>query len=132
MRRYLKLNLVGSKFWQLDDNNSYTKKEYISHEELLDNVFFEELPNGIFKEITTGDILIIKNDNNNLVVDYPRGIDVPISSFRNSSSLEIKLNLSRIKDAKLESDYRTILNELLIKSQQCELVCDKKKSLELK
>lgn len=132
MRRYLKLNLVGSKFWQLDDNNSYTKKEYVSHEELLDNVFFEELPNGIFKEITTGDILIIKNDNNNLVVDYPRGIDVPISSFRNSSSLEIKLNLSRIKDAKLESDYRTILNELLIKSQQCELVCDKKKSLELK
>lgn len=132
MRRYLKLNLVGSKFWQLDDNNSYTKKEYISHEELLDNVFFEELPNGIFKEITTGDILIIKNDNNNLVVDYPRGIDVPISNFRNSSSLEIKLNLSRIKDAKLESDYRTILNELLIKSQQCELVCDKKKSLELK
>ena len=132
MRRYLKLNLVGSKFWQLDDNNSYTKKEYISHEELLDNVFFEELPNGIFKEITTGDILIIRNDNNNLVVDYPRGIDVPISSFRNSSSLEIKLNLSRIKDAKLDSDYRTILNELLIKSQQCELVRDKKKSLELK
>lgn len=132
MRRYLKLNLVGSKFWQLDDNNSYSKKEYISHEELLDNVFFEELPNGIFKEITTGDILIIRNDNNNLVVDYPRGIDVPISNFRNSSSLEIKINLSRIKDAKLDSDYRTILNELLIKSQQCELVCDKKKSLELK
>lgn len=132
MRRYLKLNLVGSKFWQLDDNNSYTKKEYISHEELLDNVFFEELPNGIFKEITTGDILIIRNDNNNLVVDYPRGIDVPISNFRNSSSLEIKINLSRIKDAKLDSDYRTILNELLIKSQQCELVRDKKKSLELK
>ena len=132
MRRYLKLNLVGSKFWQLDDNNSYSKKEYISHEELLDNVFFEELPNGIFKEITTGDILIIKNDNNNLVVDYPRGIDVPISNFRNSSSLEIKINLSRIKDAKLDSDYRTILNELLIKSQQCELVRDKKKSLELK
>lgn len=132
MRRYLKLNLVGSKFWQLDDNNSYSKKEYISHEELLDNVFFEELPNGIFKEITTGDILIIRNDNNNLVVDYPRGIDVPISNFRNSSSLEIKINLSRIKDAKLDSDYRTILNELLIKSQQCELVRDKKKSLELK
>lgn len=132
MRRYLKLNLVGSKFWQLDDNNSYTKKEYISHEELLDNVFFEELPNGIFKEITTGDILIIRNDNNNLVVDYPRGIDVPISNFRNSSSLEIKINLSRIKDAKLDSDYRAILNELLIKSQQCELVRDKKKSLELK
>ncbi len=132
MRRYLKLNLVGSKFWQLDDNNSYTKKEYVSHEELLDNVFFEELPNGIFKEITTGDILIIRNDNNNLVVDYPRGIDVPISNFRNSSSLEIKINLSRIKDAKLDSDYRTILNELLIKSQQCELVRDKKKSLELK
>ena len=132
MRRYLKLNLVGSKFWQLDDNNSYTKKEYVSHEELLDNVFFEELPNGIFKEITTGDILIIRNDNNNLVVDYPRGIDVPISNFRNSSSLEIKINLSRIKDAKLDSDYRTILNELLIKSQQCELVRDKKTSLELK
>lgn len=132
MRRYLKLNLVGSKFWQLDSDNSYTKKEYVSHEELLDNVFFEELPNGIFKEITTGDILIIKNDNYNFSVDYPRGVEVPISNFRKSSSLEIKLNLSRIKDAKLDESYKTILNELLIKSQQCELVCDKKKTYELK
>lgn len=132
MRRYLKLNLVGSKFWQLDSDNSYTKKEYISHEELLDNVFFEELPNGIFKEITTGDILIIKNDNYNFSVDYPRGVEVSISNFRKSSSLEIKLNLSRIKDAKLDESYKTILNELLIKSQQCELVCDKKKTMELK
>lgn len=132
MRRYLKLNLVGSNFWQLDKDNSYIKKDYVSHDELLDNVFFEELPNGIFKEITTGDILIVKNDSNNLVVDYPRGVEVPISNFKKSSSLEIKLNLSRIKDAKLEDSYRNILNELLIKSQQCELVCDKKKTLELK
>ena len=127
MRRYLKLNLVGSSFWQLNNDNTYTKRNYESHEELLNNVFFEELPNGIFKEITTGDILIIKSENDTLVVDYPRGVEVPMSNITKSNSLEIKLYLSRIRGAKLENEYKNILEELLVKSQQCELVCDKKK-----
>lgn len=136
MRRYLKLNLVGSSFWQLNNDNTYTKRNYESREEVLNNVFFEELPNGIFKEITTGDILIIKSENDTLVVDYPRGVEVPMSNITKSNSLEIKLYLSRIRDAKLENEYKNILEELLVKSQQCELVCDKKKlkdkELELK
>ena len=37
MRRYLKLNLVGSSFWQLNNDNTYTKRNYESHEELLNN-----------------------------------------------------------------------------------------------
>ena len=89
MRRYLKLNLVGSSFWQLNNDNTYTKRNYESHEELLNNVFVEELPNGIFKEITTGDILIIKSENDTLVVDYPRGVEVPMSNITKS---QVKLS----------------------------------------
>ncbi len=135
MRQYLKLNLVGSNFWQTDKDNSYVKKNYESKDELLDNIFFEVLPSGIFKEVTTGNALIVKNDDN-AYIDYPRGVEVPMSNFIKSNSLEIKSNLLKIKDAKLEIEYRTILDELLVKSQQCELVCDKKKlkekELELK
>lgn len=136
MGRYFKLNLVGSRFWQHDNHNEYINKNYESKGELLDTVFFEELPNGIFKEITTGGILIIKRDQDSYKVDYPRGVEIPFSNFKKSSSLEIKLYLSRIRGAKLENEYKNILEELLVKSQQCELVCDKKKlkdkELELK
>ena len=59
-----------------------------------------------------------------------------MSNITKSNSLEIKLYLSRIRGAKLENEYKNILEELLVKSQQCELVCDKKKlkdkELELK
>ncbi len=129
MRQYLKLNLVGSNFWQTDKDNSYIKKNYESKDELLDNIFFEVLPSGIFKEVTTGNALIVKSDDN-ACIDYPRGVEVSMSNFMKSNSLEIKSTLLKIKDAKLEIEYRTILDELLVKSQQCELVCDKKKSKE--
>ena len=132
MGRYFKLNLVGSRFWQHDNHNEYINKNYESKGELLDTVFFEELPNGIFKEITTGCILIIKRDQDSYKVDYPRGVEIPFSNFKKSSSLEIKLHLSRIKEAGLDYEYGYILDELLVKSQQCELVCDKKKTLEIK
>ena len=132
MGRYFKLNLVGSRFWQHDNHNEYINKNYESKGELLDTVFFEELPNGIFKEITTGGILIIKSDQDNYKVDYPRGVEIPFSNFKKSSSLEIKLHLSRIKEAGLDYEYGSMLDELLVKSQQCELVCDKKKTLEIK
>lgn len=132
MGRYFKLNLVGSRFWQHDNHNEYINKNYKSKGELLDTVFFEELPNGIFKEITTGGILIIKSDQDSYKVDYPRGVEIPFSNFKKSSSLEIKLHLSRIKEAGLDYEYGYILDELLVKSQQCELVCDKKKTLEIK
>lgn len=132
MGKYFKLNLVGSCFWQHDNHNEYINKNYESKGELLDTVFFEELPNGIFKEITTGGILIIKSDQNSYKVDYPRGVEIPFSNFKKSSSLEIKLYLSRIKEAGLDYEYGSILDELLVKSQQCELVCDKKKTLEIK
>ncbi|CCX36193.1 unknown [Clostridium sp. CAG:1000] len=132
MGRYFKLNLVGSRFWQHDNHNEYINKNYESKGELLDTVFFEELPNGIFKEITTGGILIIKSDQDSYKVDYPRGVEIPFSNFKKSSSLEIKLHLSRIKEAGLDYEYGYILDELLVKSQQCELVCDKKKTLEIK
>lgn len=132
MGKYFKLNLVGSRFWQHDNHNEYINKNYESKGELLDTVFFEELPNGIFKEITTGGILIIKSDQDSYKVDYPRGVEIPFSNFKKSSSLEIKLHLSRIKEAGLDYEYGYILDELLVKSQQCELVCDKKKTLEIK
>ena len=132
MGRYFKLNLVGSRFWQHDNHNEYINKNYESKGELLDTVFFEELPNGIFKEITTSCILIIKSDQDSYKVDYPRGVEIPFSNFKKSSSLEIKLHLSRIKEAGLDYEYGYILDELLVKSQQCELVCDKKKTLEIK
>lgn len=132
MGRYFKLNLVGSRFWQHDNHNEYINKNYESKGELLDTVFFEELPNGIFKEITTGGILIIKSDQDSYKVNYPRGVEIPFSNFKKSSSLEIKLHLSRIKEAGLDYEYGYILDELLVKSQQCELVCDKKKTLEIK
>lgn len=132
MGKYFKLNLVGSHFWQHDNHNEYINKNYESKGELLDTVFFEELPNGIFKEITTGGILIIKSDQDSYKVDYPRGVEIPFSNFKKSSSLEIKLHLSRIKEAGLDYEYGYILDELLVKSQQCELVCDKKKTLEIK
>lgn len=132
MGRYFKLNLVGSRFWQHDNHNEYINKNYESKGELLDTVFFEELPNGIFKEITTGGILIIKSDQDSYKVDYPRGVEIPFSNFKKISSLEIKLHLSRIKEAGLDYEYGYILDELLVKSQQCELVCDKKKTLEIK
>lgn len=132
MGKYFKLNLVGSSFWQHDNHNEYINKNYESKGELLDTVFFEELPNGIFKEITTGGILIIKSDQDSYKVDYPRGVEIPFSNFKKSSSLEIKLHLSRIKEAGLDYEYGYILDELLVKSQQCELVCDKKKTLEIK
>lgn len=132
MGRYFKLNLVGSRFWQHDNHNEYINKNYESKGELLDTVFFEELPNGIFKEITTGGILIVKSDQDSYKVDYPRGVEIPFSNFKKSSSLEIKLHLSRIKEAGLEYEYGSMLDELLVKSQQCELVCDKKKTLEIK
>ena len=90
------------------------------------------MPNGIFKEITTGGILIIKRDQDSYKVDYPRGVEIPFSNFKKSSSLEIKLYLSRIKEAGLDYEYGYMLDELLVKSQQCELVCDKKKTLEIK
>lgn len=77
MGRYFKLNLVGSRFWQHDNHNEYINKNYESKGELLDTVFFEELPNGIFKEITTGGILIIKRDQDSYKVDYPRGVEIP-------------------------------------------------------
>ena len=93
MGRYFKLNLVGSRFWQHDNHNEYINKNYESKGELLDTVFFEELPNGIFKEITTGGILIIKRDQDSYKVDYPRGVEIPFSNFKKSSSLEIKLYL---------------------------------------
>ena len=132
MGKYFKLNLVGSSFWQHDNHNEYINKNYESKGELLDTVFFEELPNGIFKEITTSCILIIKSDQDSYKVDYPRGVEIPFSNFKKSSSLEIKLHLSRIKEAGLDYEYGYILDELLVKSQQCELVCDKKKTLEIK
>lgn len=132
MGKYFKLNLVGSRFWQHDNHDEYINKNYESKGELLDTVFFEELPNGIFKEITTGGILIIKSDQDSYKVDYPRGVEIPFSNFKKSSSLEIKLHLSRIKEAGLDYEYGYILDELLVKSQQCELVCDKKKTLEIK
>lgn len=132
MGKYFKLNLVGSYFWQHDNHNEYINKNYESKGELLDTVFFEELPNGIFKEITTGGILIVKSDQDSYKVDYPRGVEIPFSNFKKSSSLEIKLHLSRIKEAGLEYEYGSMLDELLVKSQQCELVCDKKKTLEIK
>lgn len=132
MGKYFKLNLVGSCFWQHDNHNEYINKNYESKGELLDTVFFEELPNGIFKEITTGGILIIKNDQDGYRVDYPRGVEIPFSNFKKCSSLEIKLYLSRIKESGLDYEYGSMLDELLVKSQQCELVCDKKKTLEIK
>ena len=72
MGKYFKLNLVGSSFWQHDNHNEYINKNYESKGELLDTVFFEELPNGIFKEIVAGALLV---KHNNVVSIFTSGFN---------------------------------------------------------
>lgn len=134
MRRYVKLNLNDSYFWQStmeDGMCTYTKKRYESKDNILDAVFFEELPNGILMELVTRNILII-NNNDGFHVEYPKGIEFPSSNLKEVNSLELKSKLNKIKNLNLENDYKTLCDELLLKSHQCELVCAiKENKLEL-
>ncbi|NLC47775.1 MAG: hypothetical protein GX758_00240 [Tenericutes bacterium] len=129
MKKYFKLDLNNSSFWQKkveDGEVVYRKENYeLKSDSCLNNVFFRKLPNGIYRELITKSILEVNQDDNN--INFPKGIDVSLDNFAPTDINEINETLKEIKVKKLSSEYYDIINCLLIKSNLCDTISKRKK-----
>lgn len=123
-REYYKINLNGSSFWRSKDC-IYTKREYVSENELLDDVFFKKVSDDTYEEIYTNNKIIIDKNNPSSFV-YPKGVLIDTSKLTKSSASEVVERFDKIKKANLNKTYMRILTELLQNSHYCELASEKK------
>ena len=121
---YYKINLVGSTFWRSKDC-VYTKREYVSDNSLLDDVFFKKISNDTYEEILTNKRVVI-DPSNTTSFAYPEGVIIDTSKLIPSSSKELIERFDQIKKHNLNKDYMKLLVELLQNSHYCELASKKK------
>lgn len=123
-KNYYKLNLNGSYFWQAKDC-IYTKRDYVSENSLLDDIFFKKLDDCTYQEVTTNHKLIF-DSNGNLIT--PRGVIINSSSLTPVTSEYLIERYNRIKHSNLNRRYTKLILNLLRDSHYCELAKDKKES----
>ena len=121
-KNYYKLNLKGSYFWQADDC-IYTKRDYVSENSLLDDIFFKKLDDFTFQEVTTNYKLVF--DSNGKLIS-PRGVIINSSSLTPVTGECLIERYNRIKHSNLNRRYTKLILNLLRDSHYCELALDKK------
>ena len=128
MRKYFKLDLRDSSFWQMkvqDGERVYKKADFdLRSDPCLNSVFFRKFPNGIYREITTKSTLVI--DEENMRVEYPRGISVCLDNLSSATPQEIKEALKEIREKDLSDEYHVIVTNLLVESELCEIARERR------
>lgn len=125
-RKYYKLNLEGSTFWQSNSDGTLTKKNFVKREnDELNIIYFRQIDENTYEENLSKFKLIIEDNN----VVYPNGVTIDFNNFTPCTSSEILESFNNLKHANLNVEYFRIITDLLQYSHYCEMVEDKKERI---
>lgn len=132
-RKYLRLNLKDSYFWQSNKEKGIVEeKQYeMRKEDCLNYLYFKVLTPNILIEELTHEKLILNSNNKEVLL--PKGIKINFDNFEECSSSNIMDSFNEIKTKNLNKEYYQIICDFIYRSNLCAYKEEKKnnKSLNL-
>ena len=132
-RKYFRLYLDNSWFWQTNDKDKTVEEKYyeLNSEDVLNKIYFRQFTENIYIEEYTNEKVIFSPKTKNIVL--PKGIKIDIDNFQECSIEEVINSYDEIKKKNLNKEYYKLLCDFIYRSNLCAHAEEKKNnSLKLK